>query len=185
MVGIVATSIDGQTVQSEAGYLNVIGASILSYNDTLVLPSKQGRSDDINTVGLTEMLEKAIKQSTSNDMLRKGSIDNIIIMDEDSMTCQWTVSFNVRVQYDYSLTQSIADQAIEASQHHSEVLDIIENLQIKSETTSIPFVEFDDHFIYVVPQSFETSEPIYTCPGGKQLMDNTFICCKGNVITVT
>ena len=145
MVGIVATSIDGQTVQSEAGYLNVIGASILSYNVTLVLASKQGLSDGINTDGLTEELEKAIKQSTGIDLLRKGSVDNINIMKEDSMTCQRTVSSNVRVQYDYSLTQSIADQAIEASQHHSEVLDIIENLQIKSETTSIPF-EFDDHF---------------------------------------
>ena len=114
-----ATPIDGQTVQSEDGYPNVIGASILSYNVTLVLVSKQGLSDDINTDGLTEELEKAIKQSTSNDMLRKGSIDNIIIMEEDSKTCQTTVSFNVCVQYDYSLTQSIADQAIEASQHHS------------------------------------------------------------------
>ena len=172
-------SIHDRSIQSEAAFLNVLGASIskisyrVTFNMAIYSTDELHSSSEGYTQGLHGTLKSAIKR---NDIWEYGFFENVDTT-VDYNTSQLNASFHLSAVYDYSLTKSIADQALEADQRNAELLGILEKLNLRLRDASISFGYLGD-FLYTFPQTFNSSDPLFSCLDGQELAKNTFICGK-------
>ena len=166
------------SVESDAAFLDVIGASIskISYDVAFSMAiysiHQLHKTTDEYIRGLHESLIDAI----TVDVWTCGYFENIVtIIDNDASRID--VSFQLSAMYNYSLTKTIADQALEADHCNTELLNMLEKIDTKLRDASISF-DFVGDFMIVFPQTFQRSDPTYSCSNGKELMKNTFICGK-------
>ena len=170
-------SIDMHENLSEAAFLMVIGASIskisypIEFHMAIYTVNESHLLTDGYTQGLHETLTDAIKHE---ETWHNCFIENMRI-DIDHQASVLHVSFHISTHYEYSLTKSIADQALEANTNHMELMRILDNTNFRLREASISF-DYVGDFFYTFPYSFAIGEIIYACDDGQKLLENEFIC---------
>ena len=168
---------------SDPAFLTVIGASIsrisypVEFRMAIYAIDQLHHSTDNYIQGLHESVKNAIKR---NKIWEHGYIENMK-MDVDYHSSTLHVAFHISAYYHYSLTTSIADQALEANGYSTELLSILDNMKNRLMEASISF-EYVGDFFYAFPHTYSISEAIYKCPDGQKILENDFICSKCLII---
>ena len=166
---------------SDAAYLTVIGASISQVSfyisfDMLLYQSVAGALATTDMTKLPNIIEETVRK---DEVWNYGYLEQLVTEMSDPTGERMSVSFRLTTAYEYSLVETLLNQAREAAAYKNELDGIVSRIKKKLEEGACAMhFEVDGTEYLTIPSSFIVSEEFFRCPAGQSLAYNGFICCK-------